>query len=41
MKTEVEAALRGEDLFLDLMGDKEGVLIGKHGRTPGREGKKG
>jgi len=32
-KTEVEATLRGEDLFLDIMGDKEGILIGKHGRT--------
>ena len=33
MKTEVEATLRGEGLFLDIMGDKEGILIGKHGRT--------
>jgi spoIIIJ-associated protein len=33
MKAEVEATLRGEDLFLDIMGDKEGILIGKHGRT--------
>lgn len=32
-KTVVEATLRGEDLFLDIMGDKEGILIGKHGRT--------
>ncbi|MDO9124267.1 MAG: KH domain-containing protein [Deltaproteobacteria bacterium] len=33
MKTEVEATLRGEGFFLDIMGDKEGILIGKHGRT--------
>jgi len=33
MKTEVEASLRGEDLFIDIMCDKEGILIGKHGRT--------
>jgi len=33
MKAEVGASLRGEDLFLDIMGDKEGILIGKHGRT--------
>jgi len=33
MKAEVKASLRGEDLFIDIMGDKEGILIGKHGRT--------
>lgn len=32
-KTVVEATPRGESLFLDIMGDKEGILIGKHGRT--------
>ncbi len=33
MKTEVEASLRGEDLYLNIMGDREGILIGKHGST--------
>lgn len=33
MKTEVEASGRGEDLYLNITGDLEGVLIGKHGRT--------
>lgn len=33
MKAEVGASLRGEDLYLNIMGDREGVLIGKHGRT--------
>lgn len=33
MKAEVGVSLRGEALFLDIMGDKEGILIGKHGRT--------
>ena len=33
MKAEVEASLRGEDLYLNIMGDREGILIGKHGRT--------
>ena len=33
MKAEVGASLRGEDLYLNIMGDREGILIGKHGRT--------
>ncbi|MBS3921274.1 MAG: KH domain-containing protein [Deltaproteobacteria bacterium] len=33
MKTEVKASERGEDLYVDITGDREGVLIGKHGRT--------
>lgn len=33
MKTEVDVSLRGEDLYLDITGDKEEILIGKHGRT--------
>jgi len=33
MKAEVKASLRGEDLYLNIMGDGEGILIGKHGRT--------
>lgn len=33
IKAEVGASLRGEDLYLNIMGDREGILIGKHGRT--------
>jgi spoIIIJ-associated protein len=33
IKAEVGASLRGEDLYLNIMGDSEGILIGKHGRT--------
>jgi spoIIIJ-associated protein len=33
LKAEVKALLKGEDLYFDIAGDKEGILIGKHGRT--------
>lgn len=33
MKADVEASLRGEDLFIDIKSDREGILIGKNGRT--------
>ncbi len=33
MKADVEASLKGEGLFLDIKTDREGILIGKHGRT--------
>ena len=33
VKAEAEASLRGGDLYLDVVGDKEGILIGKRGRT--------
>ncbi len=33
MKTEVNASLNGDEVFLDITGDREGILIGKHGRT--------
>jgi len=33
MKAHVEASLRGEDIYLEVSGDKEEILIGKHGRT--------
>jgi spoIIIJ-associated protein len=33
VKTEVEGFLKEENLCLEIKGDQEGVLIGKHGRT--------
>ncbi len=33
MEAEVKVSFRGEDIFLDINGDHEGILIGKHGRT--------
>jgi spoIIIJ-associated protein len=33
MKADVRASLKGEDFFLDIKSDKEGILIGKNGRT--------
>jgi spoIIIJ-associated protein len=33
IKADVGASLRGEDLYLNIMGDREEILIGKHGRT--------
>ena len=33
LKAEVKALLKGEDLYFEIAGDKEGILIGKHGRT--------
>jgi spoIIIJ-associated protein len=32
-KAEVEGFLKEGNLYLDIKGDKEGILIGKHGRT--------
>jgi len=32
-KTEVEGSLKEGNLYLDIKGDEEGFLIGKHGRT--------
>lgn len=33
MKARVEVALKGDDLYLEISGEKEEILIGKHGRT--------
>lgn len=33
LKTEVMGLIREGDLYLDVKGDREGILIGKHGRT--------
>ena len=33
VETEVEGYIREGDLYLDIKGDEEGILIGKHGRT--------
>jgi spoIIIJ-associated protein len=33
MKTEVEGFLKEGNLYLEIRGDREGILIGKHGRT--------
>jgi spoIIIJ-associated protein len=33
MKARVEVSLKGEDLYLDISGEKEDILIGKHGKT--------
>lgn len=33
IKTEVEGSLKEGEIYLEVKGDKEGVLIGKHGRT--------
>ena len=33
IETEVEAAEREGDIYLEVKGDQEGILIGKHGRT--------
>jgi len=33
MKARVEVSVKGEDLYLDISGEKEEILIGKHGRT--------
>jgi spoIIIJ-associated protein len=33
MKAEVEASLKEEDLFVDIKAEREGILIGKHGRA--------
>jgi spoIIIJ-associated protein len=33
LKADVNAHLKGEDLYFDIASDKEGILIGKHGRT--------
>ncbi len=33
IKTEVEAFLKEGNLCLEIRGDREGILIGKHGRT--------
>jgi spoIIIJ-associated protein len=32
-KVEVEGFLKEETLYLEIMGDQEGILIGRHGRT--------
>ena len=33
VKTEVEAFLKEGNLYIEIKGDQEGILIGKHGRT--------
>ena len=33
VETEVEGYIREGDLYLNIKGDEEGILIGKHGRT--------
>lgn len=33
IKAHVEVSLRGEDLCMDISGEKEEILIGKHGHT--------
>jgi len=33
LKTEVEGFLKEGNLYLEIKGDQEGILIGKHGRT--------
>jgi len=33
IETEVEAAASEGDIYLEVKGDQEGILIGKHGRT--------
>ncbi len=33
IETEVEGALKEGDIYLEVKGDEEGILIGKHGRT--------
>lgn len=33
VKAEVEGILKEEDLHLEIKGDQEGILIGRHGRT--------
>lgn len=33
VKAEVEAVLKEGDVYLDIKGDQEGILIGRHGRT--------
>jgi spoIIIJ-associated protein len=33
VKTEVEGLLKEGNLYLEIKGDQEGILIGKHGRT--------
>lgn len=33
VKTEVEGFLKEENICLEIKGDEEGILIGKHGRT--------
>jgi len=33
INTVLEGALREGDIYLEIRGDKEGILIGKHGRT--------
>jgi spoIIIJ-associated protein len=33
IKTEVEGFLKEGNLYLEIKGDQEGILIGKHGRT--------
>jgi spoIIIJ-associated protein len=33
VKTEVEGFLKEGNLYLEIKGDQEGILIGKHGRT--------
>jgi spoIIIJ-associated protein len=33
VKTEVEVFLKEGVLYLEIKGDQEGILIGKHGRT--------
>ena len=35
VKTEVEGFLKEGTLYLEIKGDQEGILIGKHGRTLG------
>ena len=33
IETEVEGSVREGDIYLEIKGDEEGILIGKHGRT--------
>ncbi|OGP89156.1 MAG: hypothetical protein A2157_11070 [Deltaproteobacteria bacterium RBG_16_47_11] len=33
IETQVEGSIREGDLYLEVKGDEEGILIGKHGRT--------
>jgi len=33
INTVLEGALREGDIYLEIRGDREGILIGKHGRT--------
>lgn len=33
VRTEIKGSLKEGDIYLEIQGDREGILIGKHGRT--------